>query len=459
MDTPLCGTIDKKLFWWLMFILGASMLFPEYIAPLFVFALYIYFIIHFKKTGRNAKLGVMGKGIFAYLIFMLVSSLWSKTHLASFLIAMLWLGCFLTYIMVANVVNTKEKLKFAITAVNISAGIIGLIAIVEIVTFHIAKSTGTHLVLPNPLFYDINDKAFEFMPVEIINKPYRTRASATFDNPLILATYLVITTPLCAFGSVYFRHSRNRKISRACLVFAIGGIVCTFSRGAYIAVGMSILIMLISNTRVFKKLFPFVFLLAIAIPLGIALRYSHSNGDFLASTSHRIDIWKYSFDMFLHHPIIGLGCGTDNVHTLLRDTYGIDRSHTHNLFLQMLVEGGIVGFGFAMAVVAIIAKRLFGLYAHKETRYRPFAVMYTASFTGFVVISMFEFTLQSAKEMMIFFILLGLIEATARMETDSLQLADDELFSYEEITEHDLEEDDEEKQKKINKKAEKTAHR
>ena len=453
MDTPLCGHTDKKLYGALIFILGASMLFPEYIAPLFVFGLYIYFIIHFKKTGRNAKLGDMGKAIFTYLTYMLISSVWSNTHRSSFLIAMLGLGCYLIYIMVANVVNTKDKLKFAITAINISAGVIGLIATLEIVSLHLAKKTGVDFVIPNPLFYHINDRVFEYLPVEIINKPYRSRASATFDNPLILATYLVITTPFCAFGSVYFRHSRNRKISRACLVFAISGIVCTFSRGAYIAVGMSVLIMLISNKRIFRKLFPFVLILAIAIPLGLTLRYQHSSGDFLASNNNRIDIWQYSFDMFIHHPIIGLGCGTDNIHTLLRDTYGIDRSHTHNLFLQMIVEGGIVGAIFAVSVVVIIGKRLFGLYAHKEFRYRPFAILYTASITGFIVISMFEFTLQSAKEMMIFFILLGMIEATARMETDSLQLADDERFTYQEITEQDLEEDEQEKLNKHNKKA------
>lgn len=247
MDTPLCGNIDKKLYSMLMFILGVSMLFPEYIAPLFVFVLYIYFIIHFKKTGRSAKLGDMGKAVLLYLTYMLISAAWSKTHRASFLIAMLGLGCYLVYIMVANVINSKDKLKNAITAINVSAGVIGLIATLEIVSLHISKRTGVNFVIPNPLFYNINDIIFDYMPVEIINKPYKSRASATFDNPLILATYLVITTPFCAFGSVYFRHSRNRKISRACLVFALSGIVCTFSRGAYIAVGMSILIMLISN--------------------------------------------------------------------------------------------------------------------------------------------------------------------------------------------------------------------
>ncbi len=452
-QAPLCRETDKKLFYMLIFILGAGMLFPEYIAPLFVFGLYIYFIILFKKTNRNAKLGNVGKVIFSYLIYMLVSSIWSNTHMASFLIAMLGLGCFLTYIMVANVITSKEKLKFAITAINVSAGIIGLIATLEMLSLLLHNKTGGATpVIPNPLYYNINSKVFQYMPVEIINKPYHSRASATFDNPLILATYLVLTTPLCAFGSVYFRHSRNRKISRACLVFAISGIVCTFSRGAYIAVGMSVLMMLISNKRIFKKLFPFVLILAIAVPLGLTLRYQHSSGDFLASNSNRIDIWRYSFDMFLKHPILGLGCGTDNVHTLLRDTYGINRSHTHNLFLQMLVEGGIVGVIFAVSVIVIIGKRLYGLYAHKEYRYRPFAVAYTASITGFLVISMFEFTLQSAKEMMIFFMVIGLIECTARMETDSLQLADDEVCEYVEITARDLEEDEEEKLKKQHKK-------
>ena len=453
LDTPLCGKVDRKLFYMLTFVIGASMLFPEYIAPLFVFALYIYFIIHFKKTGRNAKLGDIGKAVFAYLVYQLVSCLWSKSRNASFWIAMLALGCFLTYILVANVVNTKDKLKYAIGALSVSAGIIGLIATLEIITFNIAHHTGTHLVIPNPLFFDINDWVFkEFMPLEIINKPYRSRASATFDNPLILATYLVIATPFCAFASVYFKKSKSRKICRACLVFAIAGIFCTFSRGAYIAVGMSIIIMLISNKRIFRKLFPFVLILAIAIPIGLTLRHHSSTEDFLASNSHRIEIWRYSFDMFIHHPLFGLGSGTDNIHTLLRDTYGIDRSHTHNLFLQILVEGGIAGAIIAGYIIYVISKRIYGLYTHKENRYRPFAVMYTASMIGFIVISMFEYTLQSAKEMMMFMIMLGMIEATGRMETDSLQLASDEVFTYTEITEQDLEEDEEEKKVKHDKK-------
>jgi len=447
MSAILGGNTDKKLFEGLLVTLGFSMLTPEYIAPFFVFALYVFFILHFKKTGRNAKLGNIGKVFFSYTVFMLISSIWSKTHLVSVLISLLWMGCFLTYILMANVINTKEKLKMAMTAINVSTGVIGLIAIVEIVTYNLAKHYGWDHTLANPLFFELNDRVFQLLPVEIINKPYSSRASATFDNPLILATYLVLTTPLCAFGSVYFKHSRNRKISRVCFLLAIGGIICTFSRGAYIAVGLSFVIMVISNKRVFKKLLPFVLVLAVAVPLALSLRYINTGGDFLASNNNRLDIWEYSFDMFLHHPLIGLGAGTDNIHTLLRDHYGIDRAHTHNLFLQAVVEGGIVGAAFVAAVIAYIVKTLLVLFRGKDALYRPYAIVYTSSLVGFITISMFEFTLQSAKEMMIFFALLGLIEATYRMETGALQLAEDDLLQYEELTGDDYEELPKEKEK------------
>ena len=86
---------DKKLFGWLLVIIGASFILPEYIAPLFVFFFYIPFLIHFKKTGRNAKIGNLGKTFMAYMCYMLISGIWSKTHILSSLIGLLWMGCFL----------------------------------------------------------------------------------------------------------------------------------------------------------------------------------------------------------------------------------------------------------------------------------------------------------------------------------------------------------------------------
>lgn len=442
---------DKKIFTWLLTIIGVSFILPEYIAPLFVFFFYIPFLRHFKKTGRNAKIGNLGKAFMAYMCYMIVSGIWSGTHLLSSLIGLLWMGCFLFYIESANIINTKDKLKNAIFALNISSGVMGLIATLEFATYNLTKYVdGFNFTISNPLYYQLNDWVFNLFPFEIINSQYPSRSAATFDNPLILATFLIITTPFCAFSSVYFKHSKHRKLSRVCFAFSLLGILCTESRGAYIAIALSIATLLISSRKIFKKLLPFMFVLAIGIPLTIALRYKNnsSGNEFLASNNNRLAIWRVCADLFTEHPIIGMGAGTENIHQEIIQRIGINRSHAHNLFLEIATEGGIIGVILVIAIIVVFAKNLFKLFHLKNNAYRPYAVLYTSSIIGFITMSLYEHTLQSPKEMMIFFLFLGFAEATLRMAEGTIQLSADEVNMFEDFSAQDYITDEEEQQEK-----------
>lgn len=442
---------DKKIFTWLLTIIGVSFILPEYIAPLFVFFFYIPFLRHFKKTGRNAKIGNLGKAFMAYMCYMIMSGIWSGTHLFSSLIGLLWMGCFLFYIESANIINTKDKLKNAIFALNISSGVIGIIATLEFATYNLTKYVdGFNFTISNPLYYQLNDWVFSLFPFEIINSQYPSRAAATFDNPLILATFLIITTPFCAFSSVYFKHSKHRKLSRVCFAFSLLGILCTESRGAYIAIALSIVTLLISSRKIFKKLLPFMFVLAIGIPLTIALRYKNnsSGNEFLASNNNRLAIWRVCADLFTEHPIIGMGAGTENIHQEIIKRIGINRSHAHNLFLEIATEGGIIGVVLVIAIIVVFAKNLFKLFYLKNNAYRPYAVLYTSSIIGFITMSLYEHTLQSPKEMMVFFLFLGFAEATLRMAEGTIQLSADEVNMFEDFSAQDYITDEEEQQEK-----------
>lgn len=442
---------DKKIFTWLLTIIGVSFILPEYIAPLFVFFFYIPFLRHFKKTGRNAKIGNLGKAFMAYMCYMIMSGIWSGTHLFSSLIGLLWMGCFLFYIESANIINTKDKLKNAIFALNISSGVIGIIATLEFATYNLTKYVdGFNFTISNPLYYQLNDWVFSLFPFEIINSQYPSRAAATFDNPLILATFLIITTPFCAFSSVYFKHSKHRKLSRVCFAFSLLGILCTESRGAYIAIALSIVTLLISSKKIFKKLLPFMFVLAIGIPLTIALRYKNnsSGNEFLASNNNRLAIWRVCADLFTEHPIIGMGAGTENIHQEIIQRIGINRSHAHNLFLEIATEGGIIGVVLVIAIIVVFAKNLFKLFYLKNNAYRPYAVLYTSSIIGFITMSLYEHTLQSPKEMMVFFLFLGFAEATLRMAEGTIQLSADEVNMFEDFSVQDYITDEEEQQEK-----------
>lgn len=442
---------DKKIFTWLLTIIGVSFILPEYIAPLFVFLFYIPFLRHFKKTGRNAKIGNLGKAFMAYMCYMIMSGIWSGTHLFSSLIGLLWMGCFLFYIESANIINTKDKLKNAIFALNISSGVIGIIATLEFATYNLTKYVdGFNFTISNPLYYQLNDWVFSLFPFEIINSQYPSRAAATFDNPLILATFLIITTPFCAFSSVYFKHSKHRKLSRVCFAFSLLGILCTESRGAYIAIALSIVTLLISSRKIFKKLLPFMFVLAIGIPLTIALRYKNnsSGNEFLASNNNRLAIWRVCADLFTEHPIIGMGAGTENIHQEIIQRIGINRSHAHNLFLEIATEGGIIGVALVIAIIVVFAKNLFKLFYLKNNAYRPYAVLYTSSIIGFITMSLYEHTLQSPKEMMVFFLFLGFAEATLRMAEGTIQLSADEVNMFEDFSAQDYITDEEEQKEK-----------
>lgn len=437
MPNVIQSNSDKKLFLGLIITLGFSMILPEYIAPFLVFGLYIYFLKHFKTTNRKAKMGEIGKIIFSYTIFMVISAVWSSEPLMSFLIGMLWMGCMLSYILVANIITDEDMLKNAITAVNLSTGIISTISILEFVTYNLTQHLEWfNLLFPNPLYWTINNAVFKLLPIDVVNYVFASRASATFDNPLILSTYLVTTIPFSAFGSVYFKKSNHRKISRVCLFLGLGGLVGTSSRGGFIAIAIAIFVMLVSNKKIMKKMWFVIFPILIALPIGLLIRYKNLHfSDFSNSDNQRIGIWKACVDMWTKNPILGLGSGTEPIHQQLMNNYDIPRTHAHNLFLEMLVEGGIVGGLIFLAIVAFIVIAIVKIATLKDAKYRPYGICYIASLIAFAIASLTEFTLQSPKELMMIFFLIGFIEATYRLASDKAQPLN---IEYEEIKEKEL---------------------
>lgn len=440
MSNSLNHAIDYKLCLGLFITLGVSMLVPEYIAPFFVFGLFIYFKNHFSKTKRNVLMGDLGKLFLAYMCYMVLSSIWSKTHLLSALIGLLWMGCFLGYLIVANTLNTKEKLDYAILFVITSAGVIGLISLLEFITYNLStNTTWFDYYFPNPLYYDINDYVFSKFPVDIVNTKIESRASATFDNPLILATYLVLANPFCAYGCIHFENKKHKIISSVCLVMSLGGIISTTSRGAYIATIVSFIVMFVTSKKALKKLLPFGIISLTAVPIGLYLRYTSTTiDDFVNSTDTRFQIWESCLDMFTKNPIFGLGAGTDNIHTLLVNEYGIDRTHAHNLFIQMLVEGGIIGEIFLLAIIVLLYKNLIKIIKLQNKKYSKYSVMLMSSMVGFFIASCTEFTLQSPKELMMMFFVLGFSEATLRIAQKKVQFP---APRYEEYDDIDFEQD------------------
>lgn len=69
------------------------------------------------------------------------------------------------------------------------------------------------------------------------------------------------------------------------------------------------------------------------------------------SSSGRLDLWQNAMSCWAEHPIIG--CGFYQL-----DQYPHLSAHPHNLFIQVLSETGLIGFGLLLFVIYSIASRI-----------------------------------------------------------------------------------------------------
>lgn len=153
------------------------------------------------------------------------------------------------------------------------------------------------------------------------------------------------------------------RVSRMWRLMLLGGIACmvvgvlyAYSRTAYISliVGM-VAVILIWRGR-FKLILPLVLAVVVlptVLPQSVVERFDSTTveeGQRDESTELRFEYWKIAWANFLRNPVVGTGYHT--FHHREINPYGRD---THNLYIRMLSEGGVLGaivlLGLLLAVL------------------------------------------------------------------------------------------------------------
>jgi O-antigen ligase len=124
----------------------------------------------------------------------------------------------------------------------------------------------------------------------------------------------------------------------------------TFSRGAYIAFLFSVLVLgLLKDRKLLLLLGAFLLTWQTVVPKPVRERVNmteNSSGQLEASAQSRVDLWENAEKSIISSPIVGTGFATfqlgehvDN----LRDT--------HNWYVKVMVETGIIGLIIALFLV------------------------------------------------------------------------------------------------------------
>lgn len=395
-------------FMWAILLLTSIPFFPEYCAPILAVGSLIAAMADARSRGTSVQIGDLGKLLLFYLFYLLLGTLYSAHPLNSLATFGMWTVMFCCYLTLTTVINTRHRLHVALFCVSAVTALIAIIAVVQYVWVTIAGEAPTQFWLP------LDEFLYRFFPLDLDLHMADHRVSATFNNPNIFAEYVAMVLPLIGYCAFTGFRTRRTLLVRGFLFLAVMGAAVSLSRGAYIAM-LSMLLMLIATNL--KRITPF----ALCLVAGISLLPEAITGRFLSigqgasdfAIFERFEAWDVAIQTIVGSPLFGLGPGVSNFWERLQAA-GVDAPHSHNLVLQLMVEGGFV----ALFIMCLLAIKLLqnGLEIansrHRHTGAGNALIIFVVSF---VVYGMVDYPFLSPKLVGTFLTVLGFFDAIARV--------------------------------------------
>ena len=161
--------------------------------------------------------------------------------------------------------------------------------------------------------------------------------------------------------AVFMKRYKVKLVLYALVGMTIVTTMYTFSRGSYLALIFSVFVLgALKDRKLLIILGVFLFTWQTIVPTAVTERVSMTkdqNGQLEASAQERVDLWQQSQEMFLSSPVVGTGFATFQF-----GTHTDNLKDTHNWFVKVLVETGIVGGIFVLFMLTqmlITGYRLF----------------------------------------------------------------------------------------------------
>ena len=359
-----------------------------------------------KVLKRDFRWNIEGVGtaLGFFLLFMLASSLFSFSRTKSVLVWGLYLIFIGYYFVITNALKTEEQI-FSIIKVFVLAGL--FVSIYGIAQYVFGWNTSNAW---------IDEEMFENATM---------RAYSTMENPNVLGEYLLLIIPLSAFLMIKAKFNSIEKLFWLGTLAA--GTLCmvlTQSRGCWIGLFVAAILFVTFYNGKLWGLLPFLILaLPFILPQTIIDRFLSVGNLEDSSTSYRVFIWLGTLSMLRDFWIGGIGMGEGAFRSIypFYSYNSITAPHSHNLYLQLLVEGGICAIIiFAVVLILYIRKTaMFFSEKGKKDYGGLLALICVCAVSGFLVQSMFDYTFYNYRMMSMFFMLLGFSVALENTEGGS----------------------------------------
>jgi O-antigen ligase len=242
------------------------------------------------------------------------------------------------------------------------------------------------------------------------------RVTSTFGNPNVLGTYLLLVIPITV-GLMWNRIKEKKWISSILFAGCVGAMllcmIFTQSRGCWLSLMVTALVFVIFVDKRFFALFVIGLMLApIFAPPQILDRFMSIGNLGDSSTSYRVFIWLGTLNMLDDFWLYGIGLGEAafaQIYPFYRFS-GITTPHAHNIYLQAMVQMGIVGLVALISMIVLFLGRVLCSYVNSEEKdlRTIITVSCMAGVVGFMMQGAFDYVWYNYRVFLIFWMVLAL---------------------------------------------------
>lgn len=248
------------------------------------------------------------------------------------------------------------------------------------------------------------------------------RVTSFFSNPNVLAVYLILTFPLLLGESTYNELSpRLRFFFLITVLLELACLIFTWSRGGWLgAIASALVFMLLCSKKSMKILFLSIIPMIVWLPFlphNVVNRFASIGMLNESSIRYRFYTWQGVARMLYAHPF-GIGVGEEAFFTVYQGfaLSGIETvMHTHNLFLQIAVELGIMGLICFLVVLFFFFQSVFEcLHVCRRLNFSRLTLGGLCSVVGVLVMGFFDHVWYHYGLFWLFWIVIALTSGTVQ---------------------------------------------
>lgn len=393
LDKIFDGSIFAKPHIWLGVTIALAPFLETMQILLFVLASIISFVLKillddnfkFRYTPVNAW-------VIVFIAIYAMSAVTSLSFITSIKIALLIISFIFIYFVIINSITTKKQLE-VLFALLVCVGVI--VSLYGIYQYVFAGTFASSSFVDKEMFQDIT-----------------TRVSGTFDNPNVMGEYLLLVIPIALTYVFNWKGWLKKLISLSIVAIMIVCLALTYSRGCYLGIAACVgIFLLLINLKFILFLIAGIISIPFVLPSSIMNRLTSIGNTDDSSTSYRVSIWKGAVDMIKDYWYRPIGQGTTAFNSIypLYSYSGVGAEHTHNLFLQVFIETGILGIvSFVGLIFKFYQYLCSGLKICKDRDLYIKIIAFVSGLSGFLIQSLFDNTWYNNRIILIFWIFIAI---------------------------------------------------